>query len=696
MPTPLRVLIVEDSEDDAHLLLRELRRGGYEPVHRRVDTSDGMRSALEEDWDVIFSDYSMPEFSTPAALKLLQESGKDIPLLVVSGTIGEERAVEIMKAGARDFVIKGNLLRLNAMVAREVAEAQERSARRVTENALQKLSRAVEQTADSVFITDMDGRIEYVNPAFERTTGYSREEVLGEKASLLKSGKHDDAFYRRLWTRIRSGNSAHETFINRRKDGSYYYEEKVITPLTDGHGQITHFVSTGRDITDRVNIEALLKHQSTHDPVTNLPNRLLIEDRLKQALRFCESHQCLVSVLFIDLDNFKRINDAFGHENGDQLLQAIADRLNRCISENDTLGRFGGDEFVIVAEALDRVQDLQPMLSRIQQTLEIPFSFESQEVFVTCSIGIALSSADGQDCGTLLKNAEAAMYHVKGQGKNGYQFYAPAMNDQYSERLNLEASLRHALRRDEFVLHYQPQIDLKTGKMVAVEALLRWQHPDRGLISPGEFIPVLEETGLITSVGEWVLDTACRTQVAWIRAGYSPLIMSVNLSGRQFYQADLVHKIQGIVLNTGIDSAHLELEITESVIMSDWAASICTLSGLSDMGVTLAVDDFGTGYSSLSYLTRFPINTLKVDYSFVRKVTTKEDAAAVASAILSLAKSLNLVCVAEGIETPDQLAFFASRDCGRGQGFYFSRPVPASHIEKLMAETGGDLSPSGL
>ena len=547
-----------------------------------------------------------------------------------------------------------------------------------------KLSNALEQTADSVMITDNTGIIEYVNPAFEDTTGFTRVEAIGKKPNIVKSGKHDLAFYKQLWETILRGEVFRDVLINRKKDGSLYYEEKTITPLKDIQGNITHFISTGKDITERMQTQERLHYLAHHDVLTELPNRVLFMDRLEHALLRARWSQRLVAVLFLDMDRFKNINDTLGHDVGDRMLQAFGARLRECVREGDTVARLGGDEFAIVLEDVANMDDVPATAKKILQAFEQPFHDEGRELFVTGSIGISLHPNDGLDAHTLLKNADTAMYRAKDTGRNNYHFYSADMSAKAFERLALETSLRHALERQEFLLYYQPQVDLDTSKIVGVEALLRWQHPDLGLVSPAEFIPLLEDTGLIVPVGEWVLQAACTQAMDWCKAGFSPISLAVNLSGRQFSTPNLTDVINRVLENTGFDPARLELEITESVIMGNAQETIDTLGTLGKMGIRFAIDDFGTGYSSLSYLKRFPINTLKIDYSFIHDITIDPDDAAIVTTIVAMAHNLNLKVVAEGVETKDEFAFLRACGCDYMQGYLFSRPVPASAFKVLL------------
>ncbi len=558
------------------------------------------------------------------------------------------------------------------------------SERRRVETQMLKLSRALEQTADAVMITDRDGAVEYVNPAFEQVTGYASAEMLGRQPKMLKSGKQSPGFYENMWKTILAGEVFNDVLINRRRDGSLYYEEKTITPIKDGDGRITHFVATGKDITERMQTQERLAYMAQHDPLTELPNRTLLLDRLKQSLAGARWRQRRAAVLFVDLDRFKTINDTLGHEVGDRLLQQLAERFQRSVRDGDTVARFGGDEFVILLDDVASEDDVSGVAQKVLQALAPPFQVERQTLYVTASIGVSLFPNDGDDATTLLKNADIAMYRAKELGKNTYQFYSADMSSRAFERLTLESNLRRALEHGEFHLYYQPQVDVTTGDIVGVEALLRWRHPEFGLVMPSDFIPLLEETGLIVPVGEWALDTACAQLVAWHGQGWPRLRLAVNLSPRQFQTQNLAAAVKQALARLDGDPGRLELEITEGMLVRHAPATIETIEALHALGVRMAIDDFGTGYSSLSYLRRLPIDTLKIDRSFVRDIPQDPDDSAITSAIIALAQSLKIEMIAEGVENAAQRDFLRARGCSMMQGYLFSRPQPAEEITRLL------------
>jgi len=454
-------------------------------------------------------------------------------------------------------------------------------------------------------------------------------------------------------------------------------DNSEIGRLSHRFNEMIHFIREARE---------KIQYQAYHDPLTGLPNRVLLHDRLKVALTQAEYKHQMVAVLLIDLDRFKNINETLGHRMGDLLLQNVAERVTECAREGDTVSRLGGDEFIMILSDIAQVQEVITVANKIVDVLSNePFDLDGEELYITPSIGISVYPNDGDDAETLVKNADMAMYRAKEHGRNNYQLHTPAMNAAATERLALENNLRRALDKDEFAVHYQPKIDLNSGRMTGMEALIRWNHSEWGLVPPFKFIPVAEETGLIVPIGDWVLRTACEQNKRWQEQGFPPMRVAVNLSGHQF-DTMLVGKVRRVLMETGLEPEWLELEITESMLMKNTDLVVGIIQDLKDMGIHISIDDFGTGYSSLSYLERFPIDTLKIDQSFVRFIENPETDAVLARAIISLAHSLNLKVIAEGVETETQLEFLREENCDACQGYYFSKPVPAEEFETLMVE----------
>lgn len=546
-------------------------------------------------------------------------------------------------------------------------------------------AKVFDSSVEGILITDANSRIVTVNQAFTAITGYGIEEAVGKTPAILSSGKHAEDFYQQMWASLKEAGQWHGEIWNRRKNGETYLEWLTISAVKNDMGETTNYVAVFSDITTRKLAEERLNYLANHDALTGLPNRILFLERLALALAHAHRNHKMAAVMFFDLDRFKIVNDTLGHASGDELLQEVAKRVSCCLREDDTVARQGGDEFTVILEGLGDERDVAPIAQKIIDALAKPVDLGGQEVFVTASIGISVYPNDGSDAQTLVKNADAAMYRAKDLGKNNYQFFKAEMNTRAFERLTLENNLRRALERNEFELHYQPQVDLSTGQVVGAEALIRWRHPELGLVSPDRFVPIAEETGMILPIGEWVLRTACVQNKAWQDAGLPHLHVAVNLSGRQFKQKNLIAMIELILAETGLGAEHLELEITESVIMDQAAETIAAIGDMRMLGLRLSIDDFGTGYSSLSYLKRFPIDNLKIDRSFVRDITTDQDDAAIVKAVIALAHSLKLMVIAEGVETAAQFDFLREQGCDEIQGYYFSRPLEVAEFTARLA-----------
>jgi diguanylate cyclase (GGDEF)-like protein/PAS domain S-box-containing protein len=572
---------------------------------------------------------------------------------------------------------QGNVVGVEG-VTRDITQEKAAQAR------MRTLSSALEQAADMVLISNRNGVIEYVNQAFCTSTGFKAEEAIGQLPSILKSDRQSEAFYRDMWQTILAGEVFSNVMVNRRRDGTLYYEEKTITPLKDAEGRITHFISTGRDITERMQTQERLQYLAYHDVLTKLPNRALLMERLEHAADRSQRLGGRAALLFLDLDRFKVINDSLGHDFGDRLLQVIAERILKCVRAEDTVARLSGDEFAILLEGIDTPEHVADVARKLSDVLAKPFEVFDRELFVTTSIGISVFPTDGADAATLLKHADTAMYRAKEAGRNTHRFYSAEMSASAFARLTLETHLRRALERQEFVLHYQPQMNTRTGRITGIEALLRWRHPDGGLISSSDFVPLLEETGLIVPVGQWVIRTACDQIYSLHRLHDISLRLAINLSPRQFHNVDLVSQITRAVQASGMDPEQVEFEITESLLMSGETVTLDMLSRFADLGYRLAIDDFGTGYSSLAYLKRFPINMLKIDRSFVRDIPDDHDDTAIVNTIIAMARSLGLEVTAEGVETEAQLECLRSLGCDTYQGFLFKDALPLEELEPFL------------
>ncbi|MDQ5910464.1 MAG: hypothetical protein QG599_2560 [Pseudomonadota bacterium] len=688
MDKPLNILYLEDNPQDVELVKALLLADDLSCTVISVESSATFVAALKRnDIDLIISDYSLPGFNGLAALKIASETMPETPFILFSGTLGEDAAIESLRNGATDYVLKHRFKRLVPAVRRALIQAQERRERRRAEETLRLRNSAIEASINPIIITNSlqpDDPIEYVNPAFERMTGYTAAEVMGRNCRFLQ-GRHPDlsgiASIRALLREQRAGQVV---IKNYRKDGCLFWNELHLAPVQDVDGHTTHFIGVLNDITETKRYQEQLEHQAKYDFLTHLPNRSLLYDRLEQAITYAQSYQRGVGVAFIDLDHFKLINDGIGHDVGDQILTIVAQRLKKTVRAVDTVARWGGDEFVVILYNLAQDDILAHFLQNLLATVRQTVTVEDREFNLTCSIGLSLYPQDGRDMAILLRSADAAMYRAKEQGRDNFQSYTPEMHERINERLTLENSLRQALARQEFVLYYQPQIDLRSGRMVGVEALIRWQHPEMGLISPARFIPVAEDSGLILPIGEWVIRTACAQNKAWQTAGLPPITVAVNVSARQFSDKKLAMLVAQVLRETSLEACYLELELTESLVMHNAEDTIVTLRALKALGVRLAIDDFGTGYSSLAYLRQFPVDRLKIDQSFVQEISTNSNNTVIVKAVISLGHSLNIDVIAEGVESQAQLEFLHTHDCDEVQGYYFSKPVPPEQFIEVL------------
>jgi diguanylate cyclase (GGDEF)-like protein/PAS domain S-box-containing protein len=574
--------------------------------------------------------------------------------------------------------------------ARSIGTVTDISGRRQIEEALKVSERRYralfERNLAGVYRTTVEGGILDCNEAFARIFGYtSREEVLRQAAwDFYVTPEDREAAMAKLVERQSLTN--YELCL-KRKDGSLVWVLQNEN-LTEGpDGRLSVIEGTAIDISERKRAEEQVKHLAFHDPLTNLPNRLLFNDRLTLAVAQAHRHNQRLAVLFLDLDRFKVINDSLGHSIGDELLRQVAERIQEYVREGDTVARLGGDEFTLLVPGISAEDDAAKIARKICEAIRDPFWIDGRELFVTTSVGVSVYPSDGHDAETLVRNADSAMYRAKEQGRDNYQLYTPAMNAKAVERLSLESRLRQAIANDELELHFQPFIDLRTAELLGAEALIRWRHPELGLIPPGEFIPLAELSGLIVPIGEWVLRTACAEARKWHKKGFSHLTVSVNLSSRQFQQNDLVNQVTNALQETGLEADKLDLEITESNAMQNAEHSINTLWGLKKRGVRISMDDFGTGYSSLNYLKRFPIDRIKLDQSFVRDLPSDKDDAAIAMAVIAMGRSLELVVIAEGVETEEQLAFLKGHKCDQLQGFLLSRPLPPEAFGQFLDDS---------
>ena len=545
---------------------------------------------------------------------------------------------------------------------------------------LKMLSSAVENSNSMVLITDLHGDIDYANPEFCKITGYEAKEITRLNSRVLRAEDADMQKLSDMWAVISAGGDWHGELRNKKKNGEYYWAMISISPITDDYGRVSHYVSVSEDVTEQKENHIKMEQLAYVDTLTGLANRILLRDRLEQGLKAVQRNSSRMALLYIDLDQFKRINDSLGHDVGDALLMQVADRLRHCVRHQDTVARMGGDEFVILLSDMDAMTSASSVARKILDSMREPHKLLRHEIIITPSIGITIAPDDSLNADILLKNADMAMYRAKSQGRNNYQFFTEEMNTRALDHLMIENDLRLAIQNNELMLMFQPQQELASGKLVGMEALVRWQHPVKGMLSPDAFIPVAEETGLIVKLGEWVLINACRQWRNMQRAGVAPMKLAVNLSARQFRDPDLIDMIQRALALSDFQPINLELEITETIIMEYIEHAVDVLKQIKALGITISIDDFGTGYSSLNYLKRMPLDTLKIDKSFIQDIPNSYDDMAIASAVIAMAHKLKLTVVAEGVENEAQWAFLKRNQCDIAQGYLMGKPMTADEL----------------
>ena len=684
------VLLIEDNFRDARLL-REMfnEQGSHDIELTHVECmSDAEKYLAERAVGIVLLDLGLPDVQGLEAVRRAHAAAPHIPLVVLSGLDDESMAVQALQVGAQDYLIKGQIAPRELLRALRCAIE-----RKIVEETLFAEKERVQVTldciSDAVICTDISGNITFLNLVAEKMTGWSLQETVGRP--MAEAFRTVDTTSReptpnpmeRAVEQDRTGHLPLNCILIRR-DGFEIHIEDSVGSIHDLQGQLTGAVIVFRDVSVARAMTQQMAYSAQHDFLTGLPNRLLLSDRVSQSIALARRHPCQVAVLFLDLDGFKHINDCLGHSIGDKLLQSIAKRLVDCVRAPDTVSRQGGDEFVVLLQEVQQSEDAAITARRVLQAVAEPHSIDQHDLHVTSSMGVSVYPDDGLDAETLIKNADTAMYQAKENGRQSYQFFRPAMNARAVERHSIEEHLRCALERQELALHYQPKIDVKTRAITGAEALVRWTHPTRGSVSPAQFIPVAEDSGLILPVGAWVLREACAQARAWMDANLPVKTMAVKVSAIQFRDENFLEGLFTILSETGLDPRLLELELTESVLMKRVESTASILQTLRERGVQVAVDDFGTGYSSLSYLYKFPLDALKIEQSFVRQITTTPDETTVVSAMISMGRSLKLRVVAEGVETPEELAFLQARECDEAQGYYFSHPVPAQQFARLF------------
>ena len=574
------------------------------------------------------------------------------------------------------FEVEGHSLIL--ALVRDITE------RKQAEEKLKLAASVFENTTEGVIVTDAGVNIIAINQAMTEISGYSEKEALGENPNIWNSGRHNHNFFQNMWNSLLKTGQWRGEIWNRRKNGEAFPCWQTISAISDDSGNISHYVSILSDITSIKESQAKIEYLAHHDSLTDLPNRLLFNARLEHALEMAHRDKQQIGLIFLDLDNFKRINDSLGHPIGDGILQSVAKRMKSLIRGADTLARLGGDEFTLILEEIERPQEISKVAQKVLDTFNDAFEVEGHQLHVTPSMGISIYPRDGQDAASLIRNADTAMYLAKERGRNTYQFYASEFTARASERIRMETELRRAIKRNELQIYYQPQFASQTGRLVGAEALVRWQHPAMGLLSPVDFLALAEETGLIVTIGEWVLQTSCAQIKAWREQGFDLEYISVNISGKQLQHNNFPEMVRQVIKETGCNAQWLELEVSEELITQQAKHSVSFLQGLREMGISIAIDDFGTGHSSLSYLKRLPLTKLKIDRSFVRDIPADSSDTVIAKAIVALGKSLQLKVCAEGVETTEQQQFLKAEGCDEEQGFLYSRPIPLEAFSELM------------
>jgi diguanylate cyclase (GGDEF)-like protein/PAS domain S-box-containing protein len=689
--SPIRdVLLIEDNPGDARLL-REMFNEAGSPGTRLTQVgrmSEAIEHFAVSPVDVILLDLGLPDAEGLDAVRRAHAAAPRVALVILTGTDDDALAVQALQHGAQDYLVKGQLEARG--LVRALRYARER---KIMEEALfgekERAQVTLNCIGDAVICTDASGNISFLNVIAEKMTGWLRQEAAGQP--MARVFRMLDATTREVIPMAMGIASGHDQTTRPpsrrvlvRRDGFEIPIEDSIAPIHDRQGQPTGAVVVFRDVSAAREMSLQMIHSAEHDALTGLPNRTLLNDRVNQAIAFGRRHMKQVGLLFLDLDGFKHVNDSLGHGIGDKLLQSVAKRLVDCARASDTVSRQGGDEFLVLLSEMEHPEDAAIAARRILRVVGGAHVIDRHELHVTTSIGVSVFPDDGVDAETLIQNADTAMYQAKENGRGSYQCFKPAMNARAVERQSIEEGLRRALERNEFALHYQPKVNFRTGAITGAEALLRWTHPTRGLVSPAQFIPVAEDCGLILPIGNWVLRQACEQARAWVDAGLPPTTMAVNVSAKEFRDENFLQGLFSILSETGLDPRSLELELTESVLMKHSESAAQILGTLRRSGIQVAVDDFGTGYSSLSYLRKFPIDALKIDQSFVAQITTAGDDASIVIAVISMARSLKLRVVAEGVETLEQLNFLRAHECDEAQGYFFSRPLPPRQFASLL------------
>ncbi len=690
----MKILIVEDDADTRALIKMLVLKRSHE-VMDFEDAESAWDTFQTEHFDIAIIDWILPQMTgLELTRKIRSRAGTienmDIPTYIIVATAKDSHddLSAALDSGADDYITKPfNLKILNVRLA--VAEKQIIHAIRQNKADEQlRLSSIVFNLSDEgIMITDHDNNIILVNEAFSKITQYSAEEAMGKNPRFLQSNLQDKAFFKKMWHAIHDQDFWQGELWNRRKEGEVYSEWLTVRVLRNKKGKITNYVGVFSDKSQGVRAKQELQYAQNHDRLTKLPNRFQFVETVRYAISMSKKTKKEVAILFIDINRFKLINETFGQGMGDYFLQMVATRLKKLVTSEDNLARVGGDEFTLLVEDIQNLQDVTQIAQKIIDDFQTPFLIQNSEIMVTICIGIALYPDDGKDALVLLRNADSAVYKAKEIGINNYQFYTPEINTRAFEQLTLEIQLRKSIKENQLLIYYQPQWEIGSKKILGMEALLRWKHPELGMVSPEKFIPLAEENGLIIPISEWIIESVIRQILEWKSQDYRKYRVAINISARQFHESDIVGFLEKMLTQYAIDSSNLELELTERITMWEGSQNIEKMMKIREMGIHLSLDDFGTGYSSLSYLRKFPIDLLKIDQSFIKHLNEKMEDAAIVKTIIAMGKSLRMKTIAEGVETEEQRKFLQENGCDYGQGFLISPALPASEIVSFLEKT---------
>ncbi len=680
----LRILYIEDDAGLARLLQKQLQRQyGYQ-LDIAVDGEQGLHDLQHQAYDMAIVDYNLPVFNALQLLYMLKERGIDAPIIILTGAGNEQIAADVMKAGAVDYLVKdadgGHIKKIHSTVQRVWQERQKQLQKKLVFAKRKLAEKVFDVTKEGIIVTDANRVIEAVNPAFSLITGYSYEEAFGKTPGMLQSGHHDAQFYQKMWQSIDEHGSWEGEIWNRRKSGEEYPEWLVINAVHDEAGELTQYIGVFTDISRRKEDEEKIWHQANFDELTDLPNRALLIDRASEALRRAKRESTSLAIIFIDLDRFKYINDHYGHAAGDRLLIEMGKRIRSALRQSDTVIRLSGDEFIVLMPLIHHAADAGGVAEKIISTVSAPYMINDNKVYVSASAGVAVFPSDGDSVDVLLSHADMAMYNAKDSGRNQHLFYNQKMNDEAETKRVIERELHTAINENQLVMYFQPVTNLSTNRISHAEALIRWNHPSKGLVMPNDFIPIAEESGLIIQLGEWVIDAVCKQLMEWKGKVDESLRICLNVSPTQMMHANLDRQMQMAITRFAPPRGSIIIEITENVLIDGPDKIKIKLDEMKAMGMSFLIDDFGTGFSSMRYLKKLPFDGLKIDRSFVADVDSDNEKAVLVKAMIEMAHNLNLKVVAEGVEREAELELLRIYGCDYVQGYLLGRPMPADEF----------------